>query len=317
MKMFEYPDDYYEFQGDYLECPDDEYEEEKSWEEMTFWERHLRFDGLLAMNGIVMFRVSGRTCRKLRPICRFLAPLLTVLTVATVISAVVIKCINGPLNAYGVTPACEILIMLLSLVIHEFGHLIAAMGYGYYDPDGIDMGILLLSVLPIGMYVEAGDEYLEDTNKTNETVFLLDGCAMNILLASVCFMISSYTGSDVLARISGINFALGITNLFPWYGLDGDKIIANLLDLGDMLFVTFIFKCLKSKECRKKMRSSFAGIIVGTVFFIIAASQVIFIMLVLISPLWLDLIIREDESLIYDVFLRIYYYLHIKFGLWK
>lgn len=292
---------------DIAEDTDYEYGEELTWDEMSFWERHIRFSGFFDLNGLVLFRVRGGLCRKLGRICRFIAPLLSVLAVPALVTSLVIRIAKGPLDEYILSVWEEILIVLLSMFIHELGHLIAAMGYGYYDPDGVDVGFLHLSLIPIGMYVEAGDEYIEDKDTRNRFVFLLDGSVMNLLLASVCFMICSFDYSIVLSRIAGINFLLGFSNLLPWYGTDGDKIIASLLDLGEMTFVSFVFRCLCSRECRKKMRSSPAGIITGIVFLIVAVSQIVYLGALILLPFWVGMLIRGDESILYKVYIRIYY----------
>ena len=286
--------------------------EDLTWDEMNFWQKHLRYGGLLSLNGIVLLHLSSDRCDRIRPLFRSLTLLLTISAAPLLITASLFRIFNGPACGSETSAVFVLTVILLSELIHEAGHLIASIGYGYYDSEGVELGILFASVLPIGMYVENSGEYIKDPSKKNKVTFLIEGCAVNLLTASICFMLASFTDSSGLSCISNINFILAITNLLPWYCTDGDKIIAVLMGLGEMTFVELVFKSLRSGECRAKMRASLEGIVVGSIFLIVAASQVVFVISLLLSPLWIDELIREDDSILSKLILRIM----IKYDLW-
>ena len=60
------------------------------------------------------------------------------------------------------------------------------------------------------------------------------------------------------------------------------------------------------------MRSSLRGAAIGLVFVIVALSQIYFILSLLLTPLWFDVIIREEESIICRLFDRLWYFFYLR-----
>lgn len=74
-------------------------------------------------------------------------------------------------------------LIALSLALHELGHLVAGLAYGYKISD---TGILLLGIIPLGAYVAHEDK--KDATKAEKIQFALAGVEVNLLFAGICLL---------------------------------------------------------------------------------------------------------------------------------
>jgi regulator of sigma E protease len=118
-----------------------------------------------------------------------------------------------------------ILCLVVALIIHELGHLIAAraccvpvmefgLGWGRkifgYGAGGIEYK---LHALPIGAYVRLDIEELQRRPLSQQALVLLAGVIVNLVAATMA-------GAN---RFALINLILAATNLLPIYQQDGWK----------------------------------------------------------------------------------------------
>lgn len=127
--------------------------------------------------------------------------------------------------------------VLFTMVPHELGHAIAALGYGAYV---YEFGLLRIGILP-GAYVMIDEAKLK--SKLYKAQINMAGIEVNLLMAGICMILISLgkTG-NIWYKCSGFLVAvvcellLGIVfNVIFYNGLDGEHTLANLLgvDGGD------------------------------------------------------------------------------------
>ncbi|KAA5611932.1 site-2 protease family protein [Rhodovastum atsumiense] len=121
------------------------------------------------------------------------------------------------------------LLLFLSVVLHEFGHVLAARRYGVQTPD--------ITLLPIG-----GVARLEriPERPVEELVVALAGPAVNLVIAVVLFLVLGGTlpeqslqmhaqDAGLLARLAVANLFLVLFNLVPAFPMDGGRVLRALL----------------------------------------------------------------------------------------
>ncbi len=123
-----------------------------------------------------------------------------------------------------------ILVIFLCVVLHEFGHALAARRYGIQTRDII--------LLPIG-----GVARLQKipTDPIQELWVALAGPAVNVAIAIALFMwlkvtasleplqVLTVTGGPFLERIMAVNIFLVIFNMIPAFPMDGGRVLRALL----------------------------------------------------------------------------------------
>ncbi|WP_372619657.1 site-2 protease family protein [Falsiroseomonas sp.] len=137
--------------------------------------------------------------------------------------------------AQGGTPAALEGILFICLifscvVLHEFGHVLAARRYGISTPD--------ITLLPIG-----GVARLEriPEKPSEELVVALAGPAVNVAIAALLFVLlggappveamAALPGAEhgMLARLFWVNVVLVVFNLIPAFPMDGGRVLRALL----------------------------------------------------------------------------------------
>jgi Zn-dependent protease/CBS domain-containing protein len=122
-----------------------------------------------------------------------------------------------------------IVLVFVCVVLHEFGHALAARRYGVQTPD--------ITLLPIG-----GVARLQriPEQPSQELVIALAGPAVNVVIAAVLYLISGVLpsaqsvdlqnpGADLLPRLLSVNIFLVLFNLIPAFPMDGGRVLRALL----------------------------------------------------------------------------------------
>src|SRR5690606_24318265 len=119
-----------------------------------------------------------------------------------------------------------ILAVFASVLLHEFGHALAAARYGIRTPD--------ITLLPIG-----GVARLErmPTEPIQELVVALAGPLVNVVIAGLLYVYLNVAGfslslesifrpdAPILPRIMLVNITLVLFNLLPAFPMDGGRVL--------------------------------------------------------------------------------------------
>ncbi len=214
--------------------------------------RFVRDKGLF--NRFIVFPISEK-CSQWEVLWTALNAALPVASILLFIFAIHLKFESVSDTGYDFDQVIYYSMILASLFLHEVGHLVSGLAYGYKISD---MGILLFGIFPIGAYVAHEDK--QDATNKEKIQFALAGIEMNILIASVCLLISLtyYPLSLTMISVANVNVVLAGINLLPATGLDGESALSALC--GVKSISELAQKCFANKKYRKKLfRSGVSG----------------------------------------------------------
>ena len=138
--------------------------------------------------------------------------------------------INGGSSTAALMEILFILALFLCVVLHEFGHALAAKGFGITTRD--------ITLLPIGGLARL-ETMPEDPKE--ELIVAASGPAVNVVIAGLLLITLLLTGTlsqpleissfmnNFWLRLLTVNISLVIFNLIPAFPMDGGRVLRSLL----------------------------------------------------------------------------------------
>lgn len=201
------------------------------------------FNGLTSQ--LVLFAV-GRRGRKYRPVCKVLNAVLPVLSVLMFLAACLLRKGHGGEYAEELMSIpMYYLLVVISLAMHETGHLVSGITYGFRLDD---VGLLLaLGFVPCGAYVSARESQ-KHGSRLEQMQFYLAGIEANLLAAAMFLLISlkPFSFDRTFAMAANTNVLLAIVNILPVFDLDGERAFSALLEVESLCEEAILFLTCKS-----------------------------------------------------------------------
>ncbi len=207
-------------------------------------------------NRFIIFPIGARA-KKYRPLCRLVNMFLPMTSVWLFIIGVFLRWMVSIPYCFEFSIVSYYVLFFLSIIAHEFGHLIAGISAGYKFTDA---GILLLGIFPIGAYVAHEDK--KNAEMKDKLQMALSGIQANLLLVGI-FLIGSVlfpTMYNILIVVANINVVLVCLNLLPAEGLDGESALSAILGV-DSITKTAEEWIMNRKRRRKLLHSGVKGYI--------------------------------------------------------
>lgn len=247
--------------------------------------RFVKDDGIF--NRFILFPISNRMQTR-RLVFKAINAALPAVSILIFAMSVYMMASNGEDSGYRFNWWLYYSLIVCSLALHEAGHLIAGLAYGYKISD---TGILLFGIIPIGAYVAHEDK--KDATKAEKIQFALAGVEVNLLIAGICLLLAMqyYQWSLTMLSVANVNIVLAGINLLPASGLDGESALSAVCGVNSISEVAK--KWLTNKKRRQKLlRYGLPGYAYFCVFSFTLISKII---------LWL-LICLDIISVFFNVF---------------
>lgn len=197
----------------------------------------------------------GARASKYRNVCLLINRLLPIVSVLTFMAGIFLKFESTSYWGDDFNLFVYYGMLVVSLLSHECGHLIAGLAYGYSISE---LGVLLWGVVPVGAYVAHGEK--ENVRKCDSIQFSLAGIELNLMIAGICLLESMeiWYLSGTLFSIACLNVALAILNILPAQGLDGESALSDALGVDSINALAR--KWLHKPQFRKRLlRSGYKG----------------------------------------------------------
>ena len=189
---------------------------------------------------------------------------------------------SGMPDADDVSLAAAYALLFGCIALHEAGHLIAALAYGY---DITETGLLLIWLFPIGAYVA---HLQPEVGRRREMIQVsLAGIEGNLLVTGIMLTCAAMfpSASATLRFSSNLNMLIALANLLPMEELDGEEALSALCGV-ESIYNTAL-AAMRSKKRRAKMRRAglpgylcmgfFTAVLLSkAVFWLMAAASFVF-----------------------------------------
>lgn len=202
----------------------------------------------------------GERGRSLYPICHVINNILPFLALALLVLGIVANAIKRTPFIWYNAILIHIIGIVITVTVHELGHLIAYMDYNRENEIKItDVGILLFLFFPIGGYI--GVKYSDLLRKREQIQGLAAGFEMNIAVIGLILLgriVNPYF--DIFSPVIWYSATAIILNSLPIDGTDGCQILSILLGTNNIW--TLAKNTLSDKRKVKKMiREGTAGLL--------------------------------------------------------
>ncbi len=235
--------------------------------------RFVRENGIL--NRFILFPIRDKA-QENRWVCKAINSALPAVSILMFVLGTCLMAAKGAGGGYDLNWWLYYGLFLLSLTLHEAGHMVAGLASGYKIRD---TGVLLLGVIPIGAYV--AHEIKEDATRAEKIQFALAGIEVNLLIAGICLLLATqqYQWALTMHSVANANIILAGINLLPASGLDGESALSAVCGLDSISEAAK--KCLTNKKRRQKLlRSGLPGYVCFCVFFLTLSSKVVLWLLI-------------------------------------
>ena len=192
--------------------------------------------------GFILFPIGG-SIRKFKWLFRLLNAALPIFSVLSFVIGVLFMLLHNANDSvdenYEIIYWLQYLLIWLSIMFHEIGHMNAGIAYGY---KVCSVGVLLLTFFPLGAYVSYNENlnYNKSLTAKEKIQFSLSGIESNLLIAGVLLLLSFVVNNDLshtLISVANANIIMAILNSLPALGLDGEKALSALLDVESIFIV--------------------------------------------------------------------------------
>lgn len=192
----------------------------------------------------------GERGRSLFPICHAINKILPFLAIVMLVSGIVASAMKRTPFIWYDAIWIHIIGIIITVTVHELGHLIAYMDYNRENEINItDVGILLCLFFPIGGYV--GVKYADLLRKKDQIQGLAAGLEMNIVAIGLILILRNLNPyCDILSPVILYSATAIIFNSLPINGTDGCQILSVLLGTN---IGALVKKTLSDKRRVKKM----------------------------------------------------------------
>lgn len=187
-----------------------------------------QFEGVCGR--FTLFPVGCRV-KKFKPLCRILNRMLPFAALLVFLSSLILKKGGYLLNTEDIHYLLFFVFVLISSVLHETGHLIAAISY---DQEISEIGLSLIGPFLTGAYVA---RIANNRLSQRQAIQLyLAGVEMNLLYSGILLFMSvvNNTYANTFHLLSGVNIFQIFINLLPANSLDGYFALGVLLGIEDL-----------------------------------------------------------------------------------
>ena len=207
-----------------------------------------RFVSAGVINRLIVFAIGNRS-RYIYQFCQAVNKVLAFASLPLFLLAMLLMLTSWEKVQHSFNAGLYYGVFILSLGVHEFGHLSAAVSSGYAVTD---VGLLLLGIIPIGAYVAYRNK--KSASKKERIQLALAGIEADLIVAGVLIILALIFESYTLIMSANTNIALIIVNSLPVRGLDGEAALSALFEVKSISNLST--RIILNSEKRKKLFQS-------------------------------------------------------------